>query len=131
MWNPGDKEVVDPLGDQSSADRCRTYKLLLYPTRSRRPTTAALGSYGGNSVPTPRPKSHILKLELAPPPSRLHPVTAIDRQNPSTSVTCTYVQKVQDKSPDHLACKALNPSSILGAASRVWAGQKLFLGSVP
>ena len=51
-------------------------------------------------------------------PSRLHPVTAISRRSPTTSVTCTYVQKVQHKSPGHLACKALYPSSILGAASR-------------
>jgi len=29
---------------------------------------------------------------------------------------------VQDKSPGHLACKALNPSSILGAASSNFRG---------
>ena len=61
-----------------------------------------------------------VKIELALSPSRLHPVIAIDRQSPSMSVTCTYVQKVQDKSSGHLACKALYPSSILGAASKVW-----------
>jgi hypothetical protein len=47
------------------------------------------------------------------------------------SVTCTYVQKVQHKSPGHLACKALYPSSILGAASSNFvakvAGQGPFL----
>lgn len=48
-----------------------------------------------------------INIELARARSRLHPVTAVDRQNPSTSVTCTYIQKVQHKSPGHLACKAL------------------------
>ena len=54
-----------------------------------------------------------LRIECAPPPSRLHPVTAIDRQSPSTSVTCTYIPKVQHRSPGHLACKA--PGSIPSA----------------
>ena len=58
-----------------------------------------------------------VKIELARAPSRLHPVTAIDRRSLSTSVTCTNLSKVQDKSPGHVACKALYPSSILGAAS--------------
>ena len=62
-------------------------------------------------------------MQLAPAPSRLHPVIAIDRQSPSMSVTCTYVQKVQHKSPRHLACKALYPSSILGAASSKFPGR--------
>jgi hypothetical protein len=60
-----------------------------------------------------------INIDLAPSPSRLHPVTAMGCQSPSTSVTCAYVKKVQHKSPGHLACKALNPSSILGAASKV------------
>jgi hypothetical protein len=30
------------------------------------------------------------------------------------SVTCTYVQKVQHKSPGHLACKALEKSDLAG-----------------
>ena len=62
-------------------------------------------------------------IELARAPSRLHPVTVMGRRSPSTSVTCTYVQKVQHKSPSHLACKALYPSSILVAASNKLPGR--------
>ena len=67
---------------------------------------------------TPRSSSPAVEIELAPP-SRLHPVTAIGRRSPSMSVTCTYVQKVQHKSPGHLACKALrgvSPSALTSAA---------------
>jgi len=48
-----------------------------------------------------------LNIELARAPSRLHPVTAMGRRSPTTTVTCTYVEKVQHKCPGHLACKAL------------------------
>ena len=68
---------------------------------------------------TPRSSSPAVEIELAPP-SRLHPVTAIDRQSPSTSVTCTYIPKVQHKSPGHLACKAprgVSPSALTSAAT--------------
>ena len=48
-------------------------------------------------------------------PSHLHPVTAMSRRCPTTSVTCTYIQKGQHKSPGHLACKALRLSQIMQA----------------
>ena len=68
---------------------------------------------------TPRPdKSR--NIELARAPSRLHPVTAMGRRGPTTSVTCTYVEKVQHTRPGHLACKGPLPQfdSGLGAASQ-------------
>ena len=55
-----------------------------------------------------------INIDLALSPSRLHPVTAIGCQSPSTSVTCAYVRKVQHKSPGHLACKALEKSDLAG-----------------
>src|ERR1039458_8329634 len=64
---------------------------------------------------TPRSSSPAVEIELAPP-SRLHPVTAIDRQSPSTSVTCTYIPKVQHRSPGQLASKALEKSDLAGSS---------------